>query len=377
MKKIKTLAAILSFALIGQCSSVFAAESIEVTKDMKEASLTSGSFKDFAFVYEIIDVINKNLRKDIPDADIRSYGDKLNLENPSQSKVEIIVGDEKSGNVIADYIESLGYRKDILEIIIAPDFIAELDMNVITEADPFTEFKFAYELLDIVNKYSNEKSNNIDFRTAAVKEDLNTPSLSKVEVIVGDEESSKNLTAYVESLGCSIDVLLITVNPDYIIEPDTGHDTFSDFKFAYDLFDIVNEYCKGNSKIDFRTAAVKEDLNTPSLSKVEVIVGNEESSKNLTAYVESIGYSGDILLISVDPDFIIEPDNEIPVLGDIDSDGKVDLTDLSELSLAIIGDKTLTESQIKAADIDENGEADLPDLARLKQYLSKVVTSLR
>ena len=65
------------------------------------------------------------------------------------------------------------------------------------------------------------------------------------------------------------------------------------------------------------------------------------------------------------------------LIGDINTDGKVDLTDLTELSLAIIEDKTLTESQIKAADIDENGKADLPDLARLRQYLSKVIDSLR
>jgi len=65
------------------------------------------------------------------------------------------------------------------------------------------------------------------------------------------------------------------------------------------------------------------------------------------------------------------------LIGDINTDGKVDLTDLTELSLAIIEDKTLTESQIKAADIDENGKTDLPDLARLRQYLSKVIDSLR
>lgn len=62
--------------------------------------------------------------------------------------------------------------------------------------------------------------------------------------------------------------------------------------------------------------------------------------------------------------------------GDINADGEIDLTDLSELSLAIIGDKTLTEDQLKSADINDNGEADLADLARLKQYLSKVITSL-
>lgn len=74
---------------------------------------------------------------------------------------------------------------------------------------------------------------------------------------------------------------------------------------------------------------------------------------------------------------VLDAVTSVNYLGDINSDGKVDLTDLSELSLAIIGDKILTENQLKAADIDENGKADLPDLARLRQYLSKVITSLR
>ena len=65
------------------------------------------------------------------------------------------------------------------------------------------------------------------------------------------------------------------------------------------------------------------------------------------------------------------------LLGDINADEKVDISDLTELSLAIIGDKTLTESQLKVADVDKNGKTDLPDLARMRQYLSKAITALR
>jgi len=64
-------------------------------------------------------------------------------------------------------------------------------------------------------------------------------------------------------------------------------------------------------------------------------------------------------------------------IGDINGDNIVDMTDLSDLSLTLLGDKTLTDAQLKSADINDNGEADLSDLARLRQYLSKVITSLR
>ena len=62
--------------------------------------------------------------------------------------------------------------------------------------------------------------------------------------------------------------------------------------------------------------------------------------------------------------------------GDMDGNDIIDVTDLSIVSLAVIGDKVLTAEQIKAGDINENGKVDLADLARLRQYISGVVISL-
>ena len=61
--------------------------------------------------------------------------------------------------------------------------------------------------------------------------------------------------------------------------------------------------------------------------------------------------------------------------GDINSDEKIDTTDLTVLSLTLIGDKALTEDQQKAADLDKDGKVALSDLARMRQYLSKIITS--
>ena len=68
--------------------------------------------------------------------------------------------------------------------------------------------------------------------------------------------------------------------------------------------------------------------------------------------------------------------NDIYRLGDIDSDDIIDVSDLTELSLALIGDKELTAEQKNAADIDGDGAVTLADLARLQQYLSKKIDSL-
>jgi hypothetical protein len=62
-------------------------------------------------------------------------------------------------------------------------------------------------------------------------------------------------------------------------------------------------------------------------------------------------------------------------LGDVDCNGTIDVTDLTELSLALLGDNKLTEVQQKAADIDSDNLVTLADLARLQQYLSKKITS--
>ena len=61
--------------------------------------------------------------------------------------------------------------------------------------------------------------------------------------------------------------------------------------------------------------------------------------------------------------------------GDIDGSGKIDVTDLTELSLYLLGDRELTENQQKSADVDSDGAVTLADLARLQQYLSKKITS--
>ena len=64
-------------------------------------------------------------------------------------------------------------------------------------------------------------------------------------------------------------------------------------------------------------------------------------------------------------------------LGDIDSSGFIDITDLTELSLSLLGDIEFTDGQKSVADIDGDGSVTLADLARLQQYLSKKINSLR
>lgn len=62
--------------------------------------------------------------------------------------------------------------------------------------------------------------------------------------------------------------------------------------------------------------------------------------------------------------------------GDLDVNGIVDMSDLTMLSLHILKETTLSETALSAADVDHNKKVNLADLATLKQYISKVITSL-
>ncbi|MBE6852383.1 MAG: glycoside hydrolase [Ruminococcus sp.] len=70
-----------------------------------------------------------------------------------------------------------------------------------------------------------------------------------------------------------------------------------------------------------------------------------------------------------------EPDSK-GSYGDLNSDGVVDLSDLSLLSLHLLKEETLSDDILKYADVDGNESINLSDLARMRQYISKRIDSL-
>ncbi|MBR6598933.1 MAG: endo-1,4-beta-xylanase, partial [Oscillospiraceae bacterium] len=57
--------------------------------------------------------------------------------------------------------------------------------------------------------------------------------------------------------------------------------------------------------------------------------------------------------------------------GDINGDGDIDLSDLTLISIYLLGDKDLTADQKLAANVSYDSSVDVADLALLKQYISK------
>ncbi len=66
---------------------------------------------------------------------------------------------------------------------------------------------------------------------------------------------------------------------------------------------------------------------------------------------------------------IPEESASLPTPGDINNNNSVDLTDLTELSLYLIGDKTFNDFEMFGADTNGDNEVNLADLAHLKQYI--------
>jgi len=64
------------------------------------------------------------------------------------------------------------------------------------------------------------------------------------------------------------------------------------------------------------------------------------------------------------------------LLGDVDCDGKVDITDITTLAISLVDKKPLTGDSKINADVDGDGSVALTDLARIKQFVSKVIDKL-
>ena len=62
--------------------------------------------------------------------------------------------------------------------------------------------------------------------------------------------------------------------------------------------------------------------------------------------------------------------------GNLDGSLCVDITDLSYLSLALIGDMELTDEQKEQGDVDNDGMLTMADLAKLRQFLSRKIETL-
>ncbi|MBR3534294.1 MAG: hypothetical protein IKN85_00560, partial [Oscillospiraceae bacterium] len=79
---------------------------------------------------------------------------------------------------------------------------------------------------------------------------------------------------------------------------------------------------------------------------------------------------------TVEPTSSPDPGTDEYLLGDVNNDGKIDITDLSTIAINLVDRKKFkTDAETKAADVNKDGTVDLLDLATCRQFISKVITS--
>ena len=145
---------------------------------------------------------------------------------------------------------------------------------------------------------------------------------------------------------------------------------------------------------DTITLAYSEDGEDRTTDDEELIAEARKYLKGIKNFQAQVWWVGDASYNSIDttnvkirnvylknPDTASEPEKDPEekdfITGDINGSGIIDVTDITELSLALLGDSELSAARQKAADVDGDGAVTLADLARLRQYLSKKTDSLR
>lgn len=114
-------------------------------------------------------------------------------------------------------------------------------------------------------------------------------------------------------------------------------------------------------------------FNVLQVNAVAKLLGTDADGNEIWGgtYDELIGFDeeGNPIIEVFDSDGPIPDQSILPTPGDINNNNSVDLTDLTELSLYLIGDKTFNDFEIFTADTNGDNEVNLADLAHLKQYI--------
>lgn len=204
-------------------------------------------------------------------------------------------------------------------------------MNM-TEEDiekEWAPYKDILEVNDVVVQIMDDmaKEGTYQFYVGSVKYDLKDPTLSYMELTVGNEETKNEVIKRLTEKGITESYY------KFIIDPN------GQVRFA-----MLSE----TQQSDLET---KNKNNYGDLNDDGVISKNQPDKDSVPA---------------------LDPDTQKNIIyGDLNDDSVADLTDLTLLSIYLMNASEFTDSQIEAADIDGNGEVDIADLAYFKQYICK------
>lgn len=176
------------------------------------------------------------------------------------------------------------------------------------------------------------------------------------------------------SLSLAFSNVLMTVNADEVQNVSVVENTAQDI-IGYDksgnavyggVYDVIAGFSEDGTPI-IETSPYNKITGVPENPVVlgyddagYVILGTED--EKLAGFDEK----GNPVVLNVSDDMQIA---SVETVGDINGDSKTELTDLTELSLYLIGDKELSDDELLRADVNSDEKVDLADLATLKMNI--------
>ncbi len=234
---------------------------------------------------------------------------------PVETKYEgTVKADKAAGNYIINFDEPANSGKIVLDVDVASDLVSAMGC---------IDFNVKYDGKDWWVHYNWEAK-----KSGEVVIDLKEPTGAlDVSVEDAEEETDEDVLALIAEA-------IMKSNPT-----KTNFQTWwmADSSWEEDT-DHSKVVLKGATLVKTGTAAPSEPSSEPSKAP------SEEPSKTPASYE----------------------------LGDVDGSGIIDVTDLTTLSLYLIGDEKLSDAALKASDVNADGKVHLTDLATLKQFVSKV-----
>lgn len=228
-------------------------------------------------------------------------------------------------------------------------------MNM-TEEDVEKEwapYKDILEVNDVVVQIMGDmaKEGTYQFYVGSVKYDLKDPTLSYMELTVGNEETKNEVIKRLTEKGITESYY------KFIIDPN-GQVSFA----------MLSE--TQQSDLETKNKNNYGDLNDDG------VIGKNQPDKDAPAMITN----DETAIVTADSNSNDASEKTVSLFGDLNYDGVADLTDLTCLSLYLLKDIEFSEDQVESADIDMSGEVDIADLAYYKQYVCKdesVINKLR
>ncbi|MBE6842427.1 MAG: hypothetical protein E7510_06305, partial [Ruminococcus sp.] len=132
---------------------------------------------------------------------------------------------------------------------------------------------------------------------------------------------------------------------------------------------ILNCYCAKDANPGFNGSVAKADIQEISLNLIRFIA--EDLGKPFVTNTNKDNNNGyPVFEWQIDEQTPVEPET-VHGSGDVNNDGKTDLTDLTYLSLYLLGDVDFTQQQLKTIDINKDNKVDIADLPTLKMVIMK------